>query len=192
MKSRSALRLSLALGFVACTGTLSSAVRERPLAFQRAKGGTAPRLLSPVCPRQNCGGSPLSTRMSFGGGSFASPARQSQATADTQNAELSRALRGIDRWMRGFFRLQTRADGFTWFGYVPGKEIGDVILTVVDGVSDQGTVHLDAESIHLRALDNPRDLRGASNQSREPRPGPRPVGRNRQHRRIDRLRESAD
>ena len=50
-------------------------------------------------------------------------------------------------------RLQTRADGFTWFGYVPGKEIGDVILTVVDGVM-MGTVHLDAESIHLRALDN--------------------------------------
>jgi hypothetical protein len=50
-------------------------------------------------------------------------------------------------------RVQTRAGGFTWFGYVEGEEIGDVILTVVDGVM-MGTVHLGAESIHLRALDS--------------------------------------
>jgi hypothetical protein len=43
-------------------------------------------------------------------------------------------------------------NGFTWFGFVPGEEIGDVILTVMDGVM-MGTIHLGAESIHLRALD---------------------------------------
>jgi hypothetical protein len=50
-------------------------------------------------------------------------------------------------------QVRGRGDrGFTWFGLVPGEEIGDVILTVVDGVM-MGTVHIGSESIHLRALD---------------------------------------
>ncbi len=41
----------------------------------------------------------------------------------------------------------------TWFGYIPSEEIGDVILTVVDGVM-MGTVHVGADVYHLRALNS--------------------------------------
>ena len=47
MKSRSALRLSLALGFVACTGR-SPRLCRRPLAFQPQKVARRPSLLTGI------------------------------------------------------------------------------------------------------------------------------------------------
>ncbi len=42
-------------------------------------------------------------------------------------------------------------DSFTWFGFIPGRDIGDVILTVVDGVM-MGTVYDQDRVYLLRAL----------------------------------------